>query len=390
MGALPRLKRSQRVTDAVVMGVGLAILANSRPYEGFVFSLPVAGALFAWMLGKHRPHVNVALRCIVMPLCLVLAFTAVAMGYYCWRVTGSPFRMPYQVEREAYAVAPYILWQSARPQPVYHHDLVHQMYAVDELRTYSFERSLLGCIAMPLFRGAWTWSFYVGPVLTVPLLIAAFTVRRNSAARRPRKGTRFLLFACGLMLLGLALETFYAPHYASPMTGVILGLVLLGMREMQRGRWWGKPTGLFLVRSIPLICVTMFVLRSVAAPLHVPITEYYARAWHQAGPASFGRRALLEQLQSIRGGHLVIVRYGPSHDIFDEWVYNDADIDAAKVVWARDMSPRENEELIHYFKGREIWLLEADEKPPRLTPYPRESTLIPATGADHLGSAKLP
>jgi hypothetical protein len=46
------------------------------------------------------------------------------------------------------------------------------------------------------------------------------------------------------------------------------------------------------------------------------------------------------------------------------------DIDAAKVVWAREMTPAENEQLIKYFSNRRVWLLDPDEKPMRLTQYP--------------------
>src|SRR2546425_11593679 len=52
LGALPRIKASQRIRDALLMGLGLTLLASSRPYEGVVFSLPIAAALFAWMLEK--------------------------------------------------------------------------------------------------------------------------------------------------------------------------------------------------------------------------------------------------------------------------------------------------------------------------------------------------
>jgi len=50
LGALPRLKRSGRMADALLLALGVAILANSRPYEGMVFCLPVAVAVAAWIV----------------------------------------------------------------------------------------------------------------------------------------------------------------------------------------------------------------------------------------------------------------------------------------------------------------------------------------------------
>jgi hypothetical protein len=368
LGALPRLKCSRRVRDALVMGVGLALLANNRPSEGFVFSLPFAGALLAWMFGKNGPPVQVSLRRAVVPLCLVLGVTAIAITYYCLRVTGNPLRMPYQVERQTYAVVPYMLWQSTSPPPMYHHELVRRMYA-SELRIYMQERSLVGRMLVPLSRLFWVCSFYLGPVLILSVVLVMFTARHNLWPMRLSKRIRFLLLTCGFVLLGLSLETFYSPHYASPVTGVIFGLVVLAMRRLQRWRWHGKGSGLFITRAIPVICVVMFVLRLSAEPLGIPIAKYFMPAWYQSGPHSFGRAAMLTRLQQLPGRQLVLVRYQPGHDPFEEWVYNDADIDAAKVVWARDMSPAENEPLISYFRDRHVWVLEADQYPPALLPY---------------------
>ena len=160
LGALPRIKRAPSVRDALLMGLGLAILATSRPYEGLVLSVPVAIALFAWLLGKQSPALRVTLRPIVLPLCLVVVVLGVAISYYCWQVTGNPNSgLPYQAERQQYAVAPYMLWQPLRPEPVYHNAVVKGLYAHDEVWAYWFFGSWWGRIA----KLYWTWEFFLGP-----------------------------------------------------------------------------------------------------------------------------------------------------------------------------------------------------------------------------------
>jgi hypothetical protein len=364
LGALPRIKRSQRIRDALVMGMGLAILANSRPFEGFVLSLPVAVALFAWVAGKQRPAFGISLQRVILPLCLLVAVFAVAMGYYCWRVTGNPLQMPYQTERKEYAVAPYFLWQPLRPRPVYRSEIVKRLYARDEVLGYEFFRSSVGVLAK-----VWTtWRFYLGPVLTLPLLMMAVVLPYGFSWRQINKRTRFLLIVLGLALVGMALESSYFPHYMGPSTAILLALIMLAMRHLQLWRWRGKPSGLFLARAVPVICFVLFVLRAAAGPFKSDV--FHSPAWYQRGPTSFGRAALLRKLQQLEGKQLVIVRYKPGRDPFEEWVYNEADIDAAKVVWAREISSADDMQLITYFKGHRIWLLEPDEKPARLSEYP--------------------
>ena len=64
---------------------------------------------------------------------------------------------------------------------------------------------------------------------------------------------------------------------------------------------------------------------------------------------------------------MVIVRYNARHRLINEWVYNEADIDHAKVVWARDMGPAENQELLAYFKGWQVWVVDADDTPAKVS-----------------------
>ena len=85
----------------------------------------------------------------------------------------------------------------------------------------------------------------------------------------------------------------------------------------------------------------------------------------------FRRARLIERLAAEGDRHLVLVHYGPDHDAHQEWVYNEADLDEAAVVFARDMEeadPTVHARLLRHFSGRRLWRLYADEDPPRLEP----------------------
>jgi hypothetical protein len=64
------------------------------------------------------------------------------------------------------------------------------------------------------------------------------------------------------------------------------------------------------------------------------------------------------------------VRYQQGHNLHDEWVYNGAEIDNAKVLWARELDPAQNAKLFAYFKDRHIWLVKPDTDNTELIPYP--------------------
>ena len=70
--------------------------------------------------------------------------------------------------------------------------------------------------------------------------------------------------------------------------------------------------------------------------------------------------AIDERLEKQPGEHLVLVSYGPRHQIYEELVYNRADIDGSKVVWARSLGAEKDAELIRHYPNRDVWMLDED------------------------------
>ena len=84
---------------------------------------------------------------------------------------------------------------------------------------------------------------------------------------------------------------------------------------------------------------------------------------HKPVPRWVTDRAKLEQrLLALGGRHLVLVDYADDHSYHEEWVYNEADIDGAQIVWARPMGPEGADRLARYFTDRTVWLLKVATK----------------------------
>jgi hypothetical protein len=366
-GAVRRIMRRPQVRDALLLGLGLAVLANSRPYEGLVVSLPAAVVLIAWMLGKNGPSFPVSTKRLMLPIVVVLMLTGVAMGYYNLRVTGDPLRMPYQVHESTYSMAPVFLWQRPRPEPKYHHEIIRNHH-VRALAYYQEQQTLGGLAKASAQKVKELWNFYRGSrYFQLLLMLALFMLPWLMTDRWPR----FALLTCGVLTAGIAMETWLMPHYTAPVAGLLFVLLLQAMRHLYVWRLRGIPAGRFLVWTLCVISVASFA------------TAFAQQMKRTSSGWGSERARILAKLEEDGNRHLVIVRYGTLDIPYDrgyrEWVYNEADIDGAKVVWARDMDTAQNRKLLEYFKDREVWLVEVDQygSPPKLVPIRRQRDYDP-------------
>lgn len=359
VGALPRVMRSQKLRDVLLLAFGVAILANSRPFEGMVFCIPVALALLLWLAGRKSPPLRASLTGIVLPLALLLAAVGGWMAYYNWRVTGNPLLFPHILNQRTYHSAQMSLWQSPKPLLTYHHRAMAEFYNHWEREQY--DGTLQEALQISLEKCREFWEFFLGPAFSIPLLMLPWVLRDRR--------TRLLSAAFACSAVGLLSVVWFHPHYAAPAVCVLFGLLMQAMRHLRQWRFRGRPIGVALARVVVLFSVAMVPV-CIAQTLHDPY-DYIGFG----NPGNLSRARILQQLEAMPGKHLVIVRYDEGHDVHQEWVYNRADIDGAKVVWAREMDAPENQRLIEYFKSRTVWLLEADEDPPKLSAYsPVEDT----------------
>jgi hypothetical protein len=354
LGAFRRIVRIPRRRDALLLGVGMAVLANSRPYEGLVLSLIVVGGLLSWMRNKASPAPREWLRLVLLPAAIVLVMTGVWMAYFNLRVTGNPLRMPYMVYEATYPIVPPFLWQRLRPEPVYRNKEIRAEHTQWELDYYEAQRTLGGLlvwgIGKILVLGVGYFSLWG---LVLPLVALPFIVKND-------KWMQFALLTCGLFVAGLLLVTWLQLQYAAPIMCLVLLLAVQSMRHMRLWRWRGYSIGRMLLGASFVLCVVSVLNfgKAVARQSTIDQTDWSSQRAH-----------LLASLEQDGQRHLVIVKYGAEHPPQHEWVYNDADIDNSPVVWARDMTADQNLELVDYFRQRRIWFLEVNDGPPKLVPY---------------------
>jgi len=365
LGALPRLMRTGRLRYGLLLATGLILLATTRPYEGILLCIPVGAVLSRWLIrGKNRPTPAALLRLAAAPVGMIIAAGA-WMSYYNYRAFGSPLTPPYSIDRETYAMAPYFVWQSQRPEPVYRHLVMRRFYYEKELNDFRKIHTRSGFLPQTLYKVMTGIMFFAGSALLIPLIM----LRRTLLDRR----IRFLVVCILVLTAGMLIEIFLVPHYLAPFTSVFYAIGLQAMRHLRLWTPSGQAVGLGILRLTVLLCVVLAGLRIWAQPLHLKLAQWPVSQWIDTwyGPAPFGaeRARIDEQLQQLPGKQLVIVRYSPNHDPYDEWVYNAADIEGSRVIWARETTSTDDRDLIRYYKDRRVWLVQPDLQPAQISPY---------------------
>jgi hypothetical protein len=365
LGSLPRLMKTARFRYGMLMAVGIILVAVTRPYEGLLLCIPVAIVLGHWaLLGKNRPAPGVLLRRAALPLLLIVAAGA-WMGYYDYRVFGSPTTLPYTINRATYAMAPYYIWQAPRPEPYYRHTDMRRFYYDSEMKAYSKVHPWRYFVPGTLVKALSAGLFFAGIALLPPLIM----LRRVFHDRR----IRFLLLSVLFLGAGMVIEIFMLPHYMAPFTAAFYVIGLQCMRHLRVWSPGGHPAGAGLVRFTVVLCLMLAAVRVFAAPLGLKVDEWPPSSWGGMwyGPELYGmERARIEtQLEALPGKQLAIVHDSGTRDPLDQWVYNAADIDASKVVWAREMDATNNLDLMHYYPDRHVWSINMDTEPATVTPY---------------------
>lgn len=365
LGGYRRVVREWRSADGAWTGLGMAVLAATRPYEGALLSAAAGAAMAAAAFAARGAGARAAIVRVGLPIAVILAATAAGLADYDLRTTGSALRTPYMVDHQTYDVAPLFVWERVRPAPAYRHRELREFHVRWEMKAarlspstppgdfpwYAPWRSLRGFVSVSASK-LFVLSGWVFPLrlLAIPL------VTLPAAAIRDRR-LRPALAMLAVFLLGILCATYLTVHYAAPVAGLVVYSTLQGARLLRARLLGRRPAG----RAAFRIALALWALGSV-------VVYAFALASRPAG-FRVERAAVLDELGREGGRHLVIVRYGAAHDLDHEWVYNDADIDSARVVWAREM-PGADRELLDYYKDRRAWLLEADAERPRLEPYP--------------------
>lgn len=354
-GALPRLTENPRRRDAAALGIGLALHVLLRPFESIFLFICVA-IFFAPVLRRRAQAKMLMARAAPIVAAALLLACGITLRQN-KSVTGSWTTLPYQLSQYQYGVPAALTFQT---NPTPHADLTPQQELgyKSQLAFRSSAPDTLGSyLERLLYRAGYYRYFFLPPLY---LAIVAFIPLMR----------KWRFAWVGITLAAFALGTNFFPafqlHYVAAATCLFVLVSVWGMQQIARL----CPEA---ARILLFLCIAHFVFWY---GMHVFDTADFSLAvrpyetWDAINHRNPERRIMVnEQLARIPGQVLVFVRYWPRHIFQDEWVYNEADIDRARIVWARDLGDEENKKLTQYYPARSVWLLEPDARPPRLEPY---------------------
>jgi hypothetical protein len=343
LGSLPRIESRRDLASVSLLGIGLVILILTRPYEGFCISFPCVLVLL-WKLRSAGWKKILSLSALPgAMICLTFAW----LLYYNWRGTGHALLFPYMLNYRDYHITGPFLFSHRKRIPAYDHQSMRDFYTRWELTQYYYVAA--HPIAFFFRKTRVYYHVFVSGFGFLLLLGAAFLLRRS-----PKGLSLAPLLALAGFCVQLVLEAWSPfPQYAAaaaPLFFLLIAYGIFQLRHLQLPRWNGLQFTRGLVLAEIIIAANVFGQRWFHSAIP-QIPEY----------ASVERLRVQKVLLSHPGKQLCLVRYSSDHSGLEEWVYNRADLQNARIVWARSTNPQTDRKLIAAFPGREVWLFEPDE-----------------------------
>lgn len=359
IGAASRFRsNSYGQLTGFLFGLGAVILMNSRPFEGGLLTLATLFISGPALVRQFRIERTKPVRQFALPAAVVLALGTIFLGYYCYRVTGHATKMPYQVNRETYGWPENLAF--LRPKKIEVRDpVLRRMYQL-EVSHHEIFKSFPETTDNLITRIFDNWSFLVGPALTLPLAVGFFY-----------SGKRFRILSLlliAMLLVNLSQLLLY-PYHLAPVVPILFCLIAAGCRALYQVAIRVSPERKYLVALlIPTTLAISTATRLFADYVDIPPSSYWERGYEWQRDA---RADIINWLTQRPGKHLVIVRYASNHPVNQEWVYNAADLDSSKVIWAREVSEQSDDELVKHYSDRQAWLIQADIYPQQIVTYPK-------------------
>src|ERR1700733_1669153 len=205
--AATRQRLSRRcMFNAIIVAIGAAILANTRPFEGLLLCIPVASALVAQLLKSRKlsqPAAHVTrnfARYAAAPAALILIPPLAFMAYYNFRVTGHATQFPYTAYARQHDAVPPFVWGRFHPLTTPQNPQMQIFYeqAEHDLLSGRVWNSHPQMIFQDIYQTASALSPFWGRLTVMALVLGlAWTIHDRRV--------RLLLIAAAVCLAGLRL-----------------------------------------------------------------------------------------------------------------------------------------------------------------------------------------